>query len=452
MKSGWRGLVPWFVGCLLASGCASQSVRSTYAEEFDCQSEVDVEDLGSGRFRVSGCNKTVVYVCRRSVCDSERLPDSSPPASAPMTKASTSETNVGVAHLEKNKSGASVVLLELRLDAETLLKLRGSPALNKPVALQLVRLGHDDSKPDCELAAMINGQRVALPKSEQKPQAGEATDGRTLSTRRSELSPALVHELAVARQFALKACQSRWSVSEEGVAELRHFAQLYEEDQAWQRPASESGTGGLLAPSGGWPAWSIVGKAAAPAAGGMLEAPALFKLLSPSVFKVVVASRDGTSQGSAVAVSASELLTNCHVLEGALTVTLRQGKLSRPARIARANPAADRCVLAVSEPNLSAVRGVREYTELQVGEPLYTLGSPSGLELSLANGLLSGKREEGALNYVQTTAPISPGSSGGGLFDARGNLVGITTLVLAGRERLNQSLNFAIPAEAFWQP
>lgn len=53
---------------------------------------------------------------------------------------------------------------------------------------------------------------------------------------------------------------------------------------------------------------------------------------------------------------------------------------------------------------------------------------------------------------MQTTAPISPGSSGGGLFDARGNLVGITTLVLVGREHMNQALNFAIPADAFWQP
>jgi hypothetical protein len=53
---------------------------------------------------------------------------------------------------------------------------------------------------------------------------------------------------------------------------------------------------------------------------------------------------------------------------------------------------------------------------------------------------------------VQTTAPISPGSSGGGLFDARGNLIGVTTLVLVGREHLNQSLNFAIPADRFGQP
>lgn len=68
------------------------------------------------------------------------------------------------------------------------------------------------------------------------------------------------------------------------------------------------------------------------------------------------------------------------------------------------------------------------------------------------NGILSGVREEDGRSYVQTTAPISPGSSGGGLFDARGNLVGITTLVLVGSEHLNQSLNFAIPAEAFTKP
>src|SRR4029077_7890816 len=100
-----------------------------------------------------------------------------------------------------------------------------------------------------------------------------------------------------------------------------------------------------------WPAWTASAKAPAPATGSALDAQALFKLLSPSVFKVVVVSRGGTSQGSAVAVSASELLTNCHVLEGAQTITLRQGKASRVAQISRANPAADRCVLLVSEPN-----------------------------------------------------------------------------------------------------
>jgi S1-C subfamily serine protease len=88
---------------------------------------------------------------------------------------------------------------------------------------------------------------------------------------------------------------------------------------------------------------------------------------------------------------------------------------------------------------------------LEVGEKVYTLGSPVGLELTLSDGLVSGRRDEAGFQLVQTTAPISPGSSGGGLFDARGNLIGVTTLVLTGRERLNQALNFAIPADAFWQ-
>ncbi len=453
MNLGWRAFVSLFGGCVVAMGCAGQLVESTYADEFDCHSEIQVEDLDAGRFRASGCNKAVVYVCYRSVCSIEHMADATPPpAPASRAKPAASEKNLGVAHLEKGKSGSSVVALELRLDDETLLKLRGLPGVNKPVTLQLVRLGSEEPKADCELAAMINGQRMALPKAERKLQAGEAKDSRTLSTLQSELSLSLIRELAVARQFALKNCQSRWSVSAPGVAELRRFAELYQEDQAWQRPASEDGSGGLLAPAQGWPAWTVSAKAPAAAVSPALEAPALFKLISPSVFKVVVASSSGTSQGSAVAVSPTELLTNCHVLEGAQTVSLRQGKLSRVAQLARANPAADRCVLVVSEANLTPIRGVREYAELQVGEPLYTLGSPSGLELSLASGLLSGKREEGSLSYVQTTAPISPGSSGGGLFDARGNLVGVTTLVLAGRERLNQSLNFAIPAEAFWQP
>jgi|GEM_PF-6373760 len=462
MISGWRNWVPSFGVCLMVAGCAAQSVRATYAEEFACNEEVEVDELGSGRYRVTGCMRTATYICIRSgACTLEQVSESSYPPSdkAPPKVSAVSSPPVGSsageldgAHLEKSKSGSQVVVLELRLDSATLLKLRGSAAAKKSVALELLRLRDEEPKTDCQLAAMINGQRVALANTEQKQLAGEATDGRTLSTLRSELSPMLVRELAVARQFAIKACKSRWSVSEVGVAELRHFAQLYQEEQAWDGPTSETGSGGLMAPAGGWPAWTASAKVPAAATGAALDAPALFKLVSPSVFKVVAVTSDGTSQGSAVAVSTSELLTNCHVLEGAQSVTLYQGKLSRPAQIARANPSADRCVLAVSEPNLKPVRGVREYADLQIGEPLFTLGSPSGLELTLANGLLSGKREEGTLNYVQTTAPISPGSSGGGLFDGRGNLVGITTLVWAGRERLNQSLNFAIPAQAFWQP
>jgi hypothetical protein len=80
---------------------------------------------------------------------------------------------------------------------------------------------------------------------------------------------------------------------------------------------------------------------------------------------------------------------------------------------------------------------------LEVGDPVYAIGAPQGLELTLSDGLISGIRESKGTEYIQTTAPISKGSSGGGLFDAQGRLVGITTMFL----KEGQSLNFAVPAE-----
>jgi len=64
--------------------------------------------------------------------------------------------------------------------------------------------------------------------------------------------------------------------------------------------------------------------------------------------------------------------------------------------------------------------------------------------LTISEGLVSGVREADAQTWVQTTAPISPGSSGGGLFDTQGRLVGITTFLLKDK----QNLNFAVPAES----
>jgi tetratricopeptide (TPR) repeat protein len=79
---------------------------------------------------------------------------------------------------------------------------------------------------------------------------------------------------------------------------------------------------------------------------------------------------------------------------------------------------------------------------LKVGDPVYAVGAPKGLELSLSDGIVAQLR--GAPSpLIQTTAAISPGSSGGGLFDKEGRLVGLTTFYLEG----GQSLNFAMPVE-----
>jgi S1-C subfamily serine protease len=314
------------------------------------------------------------------------------------------------------------------------------------VQIKLVSASSRVNLKECDLGWMINGQRLESPK------ARFAYD-KELATLRIDVPRLLVSELGGAQQFGLRACKHRWSLNREQLSEVRHFVGLYEEDLAWAGPAAKGGTGGLVAPSGGWKEWkaNASGMPAGQKGTKPLEGSELFKLLSPSVFKLEVSLTTGTSQGSAVAVTKDELLTNCHVVQGAQKIVLRQQTHEWTAALSRSYPAGDRCVLRVDGASFTPVRGVRSYAGLEVGESVFTLGSPSGLELTLSNGILSGLRTEEKLQLVQTTAPISPGSSGGGLFDAYGNLVGITTLVLVGRERMNQALNFAIPADSYWR-
>jgi tetratricopeptide (TPR) repeat protein len=74
-----------------------------------------------------------------------------------------------------------------------------------------------------------------------------------------------------------------------------------------------------------------------------------------------------------------------------------------------------------------------------------TVGHPEGLEYTTSEGIVSAIREVGDGHFlVQTTTPISPGSSGGPLLDSRGRVVGITTLYLSQ----GQNLNFAVPSES----
>ena len=81
--------------------------------------------------------------------------------------------------------------------------------------------------------------------------------------------------------------------------------------------------------------------------------------------------------------------------------------------------------------------------QVEIGAEVVAIGNPLSLESTVSNGIVSGIRtdqEEGG-KFLQVTAPISPGSSGGPLFNMAGEVVGITTMYLQGGE----NLNFAIP-------
>jgi S1-C subfamily serine protease len=180
-----------------------------------------------------------------------------------------------------------------------------------------------------------------------------------------------------------------------------------------------------------------------------LPPPQLFKTASPAVYAVLgQAAARATSQGSAVAVSSKEAITNCHVVARAKTITLANATTTLRAAVFAADRKTDRCYLRVLDGELVPVPGFRDYSSLSVGEAVFTIGSPAGLINTLGQGLLSGlRRSEDGIEYVQITAPVSPGSSGGGVFDERGNLIGITTFTI----RDAQNLNFAIAASHFWR-
>lgn len=180
----------------------------------------------------------------------------------------------------------------------------------------------------------------------------------------------------------------------------------------------------------------------------------VFKKVERSVWVVLATPSEAElrvrniSQGSAIAVSDHLLLTNCHVVEGRAIIKLWQDGTRADATLVAGDTASDRCVLRTDDLALTPIAGVRRVGSLAVGERVFAIGAPITLERTLSEGLISGIRPDGGRTLVQTSAPISPGSSGGGLFDERGNLVGITTL--ASRS-VAQNLNFAIAAAEYWK-
>jgi hypothetical protein len=171
-----------------------------------------------------------------------------------------------------------------------------------------------------------------------------------------------------------------------------------------------------------------------------LRADEIFEKVSGAVYVV----KADHSLGSGVAISDSELLTNCHVVGSQAEVRITHAKAEMPAKVVSRNADADRCVLRTAG-KLPVWVSVRPYDDIKVGERAITIGTPQGLELTAAEGIVSSKRFYNQSRVVQTSAPISQGSSGGGLFDARGHLLGITTFYFRG----GQNLNFAVAAEEF---
>jgi serine protease Do len=149
------------------------------------------------------------------------------------------------------------------------------------------------------------------------------------------------------------------------------------------------------------------------------------------------------------------LMTNFHVIEGETQISVevylqRSGQLEvksyKQVRIVAMNKFQDLALLKIEDKDAPKFKRVSlgNADALAVGERVFAIGSPLGLERTVTEGILSTKtRELAGTLYLQTTAQINPGNSGGPLFNLAGEVVGITNMKIT----FGEGLGFAIPVE-----
>ncbi|MEO8447308.1 MAG: tetratricopeptide repeat protein [bacterium] len=150
-----------------------------------------------------------------------------------------------------------------------------------------------------------------------------------------------------------------------------------------------------------------------------------------------------SSQGSGVILKEKGIIvTNFHVFAGneKLEVT-HNGSPVKFTEISGIDVEKDILILKIEDANFPVIP-IGKTDEIKVGQKVYAIGSPIGLENTLSDGLVSGLRVlgENKKEYIQITASLSPGSSGGAVLNSKGELIGISTMGY----RDGQNLNFAI--------
>src|SRR5271157_2184082 len=176
------------------------------------------------------------------------------------------------------------------------------------------------------------------------------------------------------------------------------------------------------------------------------DIPTIAKAANGAIVSIVM-SKDGQplAQGSGFLVSKDGLVvTNYHVIAqgSSAVVKLPDGAFYAVEGVVASDKSRDIAVIKTNGKNFRTLT-LGNSDRLQVGEQVVAIGNPLSLESTVSNGIVSGIRtiETEGGDFLQITAPISPGSSGGPLFNMAGEVVGITTSHLAG----GQNLNFAIP-------
>src|SRR5580704_5082482 len=148
----------------------------------------------------------------------------------------------------------------------------------------------------------------------------------------------------------------------------------------------------------------------------------------PSVVLILAPQAKGktVSLGSGFFVNDGIVATNYHVVKGSRTLYAKligKEESFAFAKVLATDTEKDLALLSV--PGLLASALKLAESDLEVGDEVYAIGNPEGLEGTLSQGIVSGIREIGGRHYIQITAAISHGSSGGPILNKNGEVVGI---------------------------
>ncbi len=147
-----------------------------------------------------------------------------------------------------------------------------------------------------------------------------------------------------------------------------------------------------------------------------------------------------------VAFNSRTLVTNHHVIEGAdlIIAYSDEGHSYIVDRVFAANAQTDIALLGFFSPTNLAPLPLGAESQTLRGEPIVAVGSPKGLINTVSMGNVSAVFSDDGISYIQFTAPISSGSSGGPLFNDQGEVVGVTSASYDDGEGIVQNLNFAV--------
>jgi len=185
----------------------------------------------------------------------------------------------------------------------------------------------------------------------------------------------------------------------------------------------------------------------------------LFREWSPAVVTIFIKKGDAQGGGTGFLIDEyGTIVTNHHVIEGAeyAKIKFRNGASYETTHVLIPDRAADLAILSIDIKRPleggappTDVKPIRlgNSEKIAVGERAIAIGNPLGLEHTLTDGLISARRLYEGRQWIQISVPISPGNSGGPLFNMRGEVIGIITAQLGGPFARAQNLNLAVPVD-----